>query len=333
MPVSNATYIFAINLFQYGFTLILPAISLIGFVLNCICFIVFSNRNLKEKIHFYLMIKSFIQTILQAIFVFIPYDSCYDCASFKTFGAMVFSLWINKYLRHSLYLFDSIVEIVITFNRYYIIKSSESILVNRNDKIFVFICGIICLIVYIPNLFAYEIVLYEIKGKKLFFLEKKFWPLILDYFFSYFTVLVNISTILILTPANIAVLIQFKIFMKKKNKMRITNVIVPTVQQFHPRTKKENAQSKFTKMILIVSFLFILGRLGEIVPNIFYYVFERNELSWYADFIIKSSIVNIFVQYNSCIIFSINFFIYYSFNKPFKNYFLKIFFCKKIPQN
>ena len=70
MPVSNATYIFAKNLFQYGFTLILPAISLIGFVLNCICFIVFSNRNLKEKIHFYLMIKSFIQTILQAIFVF-----------------------------------------------------------------------------------------------------------------------------------------------------------------------------------------------------------------------------------------------------------------------
>jgi hypothetical protein len=75
MSASYSTHTFAINLFQYGYIIVIPIISLIGFLLNGICIIVFSNRNLKEKIHFYLMTKSFIEMLLLAIFVFIPYYS------------------------------------------------------------------------------------------------------------------------------------------------------------------------------------------------------------------------------------------------------------------
>ena len=50
------------------------------------------------------------------------------------------------------------------------------------------------------------------------------------------------------------------------------------------KTKKVNSHRNFTKMILIVSFLFVFSRIGEISPNIFYFSYKIDELSWVIDF-------------------------------------------------
>ena len=338
MSAPYSTHTFAINLFQYGYIIVIPIISLIGFLLNGVCIIVFSNRNLKEKIHFYLMTKSFIEMLLLAIFVFIPYDSCIDCASFETYGSILFSMWINGYLGYSLHLFDSIIEIVITINRFFIIKSSEKILANIKDKIFIFICGFISMIIFVPNLFLYEIESYKTKeGTQAFYLEQKNSDPYLLYFINNATAFVDVITLLILLPVNIAVIVQFKRFIDKKNRLTISNLIpIPQRTNVIRPTKKRKTETKFNKMILLVSFLFILVRIGEIIPYIFLHSIRVDDPNFDPnisnDMVDITSIIKIFSQFISCIIISANFFVYYSFNTPFKVFFFKLFLCKNLPQ-
>jgi hypothetical protein len=194
------------------------------------------------------------------------------------------------------------------------------------------------MIIFVPNLFLYEIESYKTKeGTQAFYLGQKNSDPYLLYFINNSTVFVNGITLLILLPVNIAVIVQFKRFIDKKNRLTISNLIpIPQRTNVIQPTKKRKTETKFNKMILLVSFLFILVRIGEIIPNIFVYflgIDDSNfDLSISKDMVDKQSIIKIFSQFISCIIFSANFFVYYSFNTPFKVFFFKLFLCKNLPQ-
>ena len=132
----------------------------------------------------------------------------------------------------------------------------------------------------------------------------------------------NILTIFILIPFNIMVLIKYRRFIKKKS---ISRIVIGPIQKLK-FAKECISQKRFTKMILIFSFTFILSRLGEASARI---VDIFNKYLHEDTYLIYCSILNILVEFNTYIIFSLNFFIYYFFNKPFRNCFKSMISFKK----
>ena len=147
-------------------------------------------------------------------------------------------------------------------------------------------------------------------------------------YLSCVTFIQNILTVIILIPFNFIVLCKYKKFIKKKQ-MTIYRImpVQPVITRSSSNSiKKLNAQQRFTKMILIVSFLFILSRLGEAsikVADLIFIMLNAN-----SNYSVYFAILNMFVEFNTCFIISMNFFILFSFNKPFRDFFKVKFFCR-----
>ena len=233
-----------------------------------------------------------------------------------------FTLVSFKFLRNILYSYITIIEILITFNRYFIIKSTNKIKTKRNDKLLVYGLGVVCFIIYAPYLFTYKID--WLKGTLSFteFSETQFYII----YFQAITIGQNLLTIIILIPYNIIVLIAYKKFIVKKQSI-LRSVIIPTrIENQITMPLKANSQKRFTKMILIISFLFIFIRLSSILVQMFAYysIFNPTEA-----FDLYVGILNTFSTLSIYFSFSINIFIYYVFNLPFKETFISIFSFQK----
>ena len=68
---------FFLKSYNIGFVIVTPTICVIGLILNLLCFIVFLR--LKEKIFFYLAIKSLAESLLLVTGAISPYILCMTC--------------------------------------------------------------------------------------------------------------------------------------------------------------------------------------------------------------------------------------------------------------
>jgi hypothetical protein len=159
---------------------ILPTLYLINVLICVICFIVLSSPKLKKDVFFYLKIKA---------------------------------------IADGLYLL--ILEKIIAVNRYFIIRSKTKILVRRKDNFLVLFAALFSLL-YFPNIFLFLIVKEKTDRPDNFYIyhiEK------IDVDESYYSWMIfrdfaaNFLPILILIPAKIVILIQFKKFIVKKQKL------------------------------------------------------------------------------------------------------------------
>lgn len=319
--------LFFIYLYKIGYLFVLPIICVIGFFLNLICWLVLLNPSLREKIYFYFTIKVFLGIFLLAFGALTPYVICMDCATYETYSSMVINLVGYKFMRNSMYLFATLIEIIITFDRYFTLRTRAKIFVTKKNKLFLAGCGLFSALVYLPTLFAEKIThsrKYKPDGYTLTatkFGEQK-------YYYTYLTcvsLISNVLTILILLPFNIMILVKYRKFIKRKN--IISKIVISPVRK--PRlnlTQSNLSQKKFTKMILVISFLFILSRLGEASVRIFNSFHDVVQLEFF-DF--YSTVLTIFVEFNTYVIFSSDFFVYYIFNKPFRDCFKRIFLCNR----
>ena len=147
-----------------------------------------------------------------------------------------------------------------------------------------------------------------------------------DSFYPFFFILANIISIIILLPLNTITLIKFKKFIKNKSTV---NTLVRQENNANRLVLQENAktESRFTRMIVSISFLFIFSRLCEASVAFFLIYNDFNISNEYLKLIF--SILNIFVFVFINLIFSINFLIFYFFNNTFGKKFDLIFCCKK----
>jgi len=235
---------------------------------------------------------------------------------------------IFRYLKNVFFLCSTIMEMAVTFERLILIQSTTKTLVTRKDKIIVSMCIFLSFFIFVPVLFAETI---ESKENGHFILKqteltkKKMYTIYL----TCVSFIPNILTVVVIIPFNLIVLFKYRKFIKKKNSISITRIVLAVLPRNLPNTSEIiDSQKRFTRMILIVSFLFILSRLSEAsirVTDLLYTYFKP-----YSLYSVYFTILNIFVEIIACIIFSLNFFIYYSFNKPFRDSFNKKFLCRKI---
>ncbi len=293
-----------------------PIICLAGFFLSLFSFIVFLKLS-KGRIFFYLMVKSLLEMLLFAFGTLTPYLSCLFCSTANTKHSQWIKLILYVYLKPVLFLFITILEIVISINRYFSIKNTEKIDTNKNDKIFVISSAIIVSLIFSVFFFGYKIELVTINNLKLFVIATT------DFgsktFFSVYSLFVNfisnLLTIFVLIPLNIILFIQFKKFIERKK--RLLN-----------QTDRIINDTRFTKMILITSFLFIFSRLFEAfidIVSIYYYLSKNKDYIFYYFLIL-----NLFVLVNTYFIISLNFIIFYYSNKPYRDTFKQIFCRRKV---
>jgi hypothetical protein len=317
---------FFVGLFDIGFVIVSPIICIIGLILNILCCIVFFN--LKEKIFFYLGFKSLAESLFLMIRAISPYLSCFNCDLDNTYVRMLIIFISRKFLELVIYSLITILEIEISFNRYFLVNSHKTkLLIEKKDKIKISVYIVVSILMFIPCLFAYEIkrmmpFAYEYilaqngMGKNLIYMN----------FYSFFYLLANIVSILILLPLNIIILLKFKKFIKNKSAV---NTLVRQENNASRLVLQENAkaESRFTRMIVFISFLFIFSRLCEASVAFFVIYNDFNILNEY--FKLFYSILSILVFVFNNLIFSINFLIFYFFNNTFVKKFNEIFCCKK----
>jgi hypothetical protein len=331
---------FFVDLYDIGFVIISPIICIIGLILNILCCIVFFS--LKEKIFFYLGFKALAECLFLMIGAISPYIICYDCDLNNTYFRMLVILVANKFLKMAVFLVISILEIEIAFNRYNLINSHNTkTLIEKKDKIKILIYLIICILIYVPCFFAYEIKRMMPFAYEYILVQNKMGNnLIFIYFYSCFNLIADILSILILLPLNIIILLKFNKFIKNKsqNTTRSTTInrshLSTIMNQDNNRNRtvllQENTktETRFTRMIVSISFFFIFSRLCQAAVSI---IVIYNELIDYSIKYFKFSytILNIFGIIFTNLMFSFNFLIFYFFNNTFRKKFDLIFCCKK----
>jgi len=325
---------FFVNLYNIGFVILTPIICVLGLTLNIICCITFFK--LKEKIFFYLAYKSLAESLYLATGAISPFISCYSCDLEDTYFRMMITLITAKFFKMAVFSFVTILEIEISFNRYSLVNShSTNTVIEKKDKIKILIYTIVSILLYLPCFFAFEI-------KRIIPYENEYRLVqnnignhpIFMYVYSYLGFIGNILSILVLLPLNVIILIKFKKFIKNKSQNRVRPIAQTLVQARQENVAnrlvlQENAktETRFTRMIVAISFLFIFSRLCE--ASIAFFILYNQYIKLIDYFKLYFSILNIFVYALNYIIFSCNFFIYYIFNSTFKKKFKFIFCCKK----
>ena len=322
----NNHYFFELAVFfsNTGFQTILPATCLLSLMFSCICLIVFQNMKSKENIFFYFKMKTIFEILIILINGFAPLVSCSSCFKVQStcYLSLFYSLFFFKFLRNVSSMLITILEIIISVNRYFIIKSKTRILVGRRDKLVVFFALIISLVIFLPVLFFLKIEknilnIYQIKHDQ----SKSYVVYLISANF-----IQNVLPILVILPANIVVLFRYKKFIAKKRSVTAVGNSRSVTQSNKANKKMNYLQKKFIKMILIVSFVFMFSRIVDGI-NMAIQLFENSFHPYVFLLCINTGgFVAILV---SNLVFVGNFYIFLKFNKPFRDNFKYIFYCKK----
>ncbi len=304
--------VFYIDMMDIGYMTIYPLICTVGFLISSVCFITLLISKLKEKTFFYLRIKSLLELFLLLFGILVPFLNCSSCNS-KIH--IITCIIIYKYLTNSFYLYATVIEIIIAANRHFILKSKKKNITKIKDKLFAFILFFSCLVVHVPNVFENNIVNSDEMNDS-YRLEKSDFSKT-DFFYYYIVcigLVQNVLTVFLLIPINIMVVFEFKKFMTEKRKRLATE---------SAKKNNHNEERKFNKMIIFHSLIFIYTRLIEGITEMFQIYFFIKPPSFMFNYYFY--VLSIFVKYNTNFFFSMNFFIYYWFNQPFRDSFKKIF--------
>lgn len=154
---TNNVYSFQIiiNLF------LLPLISSIGFLLNFLCVLVYWRilRVNNDVLYKYLCINSISNSIAMLIDTFSPLALCGDnCRISQTYSAQLFYLYGFIYFADAFETFSSLIDIVLTVDRFAKVSNRLKNFRKISYKIIIFILLLISLLYYIPFILKKEIV-------------------------------------------------------------------------------------------------------------------------------------------------------------------------------
>lgn len=302
------------------------SISFIGSILNLLCIIGFLNikeirHQSKTNLFRYLLGKSIVDSynvIRNSIFssVFCRPD---DCFLTKYYIACNISLVINNYIGRVTLLMSILLELAANFNRYRVITNKftffDKISIHLKILIIVFYCFAFYIYIFfqenclIPNelILSNETMSYYIYVTNF---TNTNLGIVLKFMHTFVRDVVCIILIMVL---NILILIFMRQSFKRKRELAPNTP--SSAAKIEQNRKLEKSENNLTYMILTSSLINILGHMV-----LFINLLPIDSIKYNSCF----NSVAPFLLYFS---YSINFFVYYFFNKNFKRYF-KINFIK-----
>lgn len=321
---------------------IIPSISLIGFILNIIALIVLTNRKFKERDRFkYVIVKIGLEMIGSLMGIgFQNYLKCIidnyilgiNCTET---GSYIFQFFraLYKYVGVVLYIWTGINEILLTYDRYLILKAKKNWFNEQSSfKYILLICGILTSVIYLPYALSSKISL-VVNSTNLYYLETTEFAL--SNFYQVYTIIlqavVNIILLIVIIVFSVVVLVKFKKFIR--NHSSLANNHSSSVNNIQENIFKKT-ELNMLKMTITLSILLSIMRFTDLATTILFRlsILSRN-LSGNATNISNK----LFLLYlgNLCyvIIFitaSENFFVLFVFNKQFRENFKSVYLTEKV---
>jgi hypothetical protein len=204
------------------------------------------------------------------------------CKSNKSYFLALLRLYVYRYLIYCIYVWQSINEVLINYDRYLVFSNKKN-LFNRNNsfKIILFSTGLSSFLLFVPNLFAYQISLdpNEKDNYDYYYISKtKFGNTYLFQLYLFFMLgASNIFSTLFLIITSIKLVLEARNFCR--NSIIQNNSY--NYQTVNSRKIKERNKIDMNifKLVLIMSIIFTLVRLNDFVYSLYDSLFVLNFVS------------------------------------------------------
>ena len=286
---------------------LMPLVSLIGILSNGLSTIIFHNilsDKTKKFVFLYsfkcLQAKSLYDLSLFLIHIFIPIY--YVDSSANSLGSIVWYIYFYNY-GESVFLFVSNIFEIISMLDFYTIISNKSNIIKQFRFIYVFLfVSIFGFLFNILILFRYQIVNTSNGYRDI---KSNFYSTQLDRYLRFVeTFIRDILSLMIIFLINLMMIVKMKKASVKRQSLKLVNSV----------NLINKAHRKAFLMVFVVSLIYLIGR----IPLMVYYLpFEKYETSLWQCYY-NWSLLPYYLSY------SLNIFIYYFYNKHFRDYFKKL---------
>lgn len=334
-------------------TFIVPIISAFGILTNLINVVVFSQKELKDVTFKYFKLQSLSNSIylMIAFFLFVPRCGIY-CQISHTFTAQLYLYVFHTYIKGIFAILSICIQITVGFYRFLIVINHHNTSKFQNYKLITSFLLVFSIIFYLPNLITKKIQLNnEINNSSMTYTTNftEFgqtnwgkWLVILVV-----TIFRGFIASAIIIIVGIITLIKLNKHINQSNKLKVKKlknylleVSLATFDKqksnsrsfFHYEVKSDatketlkakratNSNRNITIMVISSGFLFVVGN----IPNSIAYVYQQyvdTDSLFFRTLAILANLLLFIVQGSDI-------FIYYLFNKQYKNGFRKIFKLK-----
>jgi hypothetical protein len=327
----------------------MPAISLVGFLLNCLCVRVLLHPKLRSEANKYLLFKTVLHILLLILTSTSPVVTCAFCPISQTYQAQVYHLYVLVYVSNALFTCTSLVEIALSYETLLMFKQ------KMKNIPFIYFCSFAIAFSLLYNVpYTLTNTIERLTGTLNFIqMPTNFGKSTVYRIFNILgTFLQSFIALIILIILNTFIVIEFKRYMSKKagltsnasvmpksrlvvpsriheNDFSMSNSIVADTTQKNTGLSLNNqknrtrpASRKFTTMFLMASIFYSISRLLNLInisTNQIYQLngITSNQFTFY--FSPLTSLITLFY-------FGTNLFTYLTFNKIFRECFRKIFF-------
>jgi hypothetical protein len=232
-------------------TFVLPTICFASMLTNLLNINVLSKLKSVDRIYNYMYLKSITNTfyLLICFFAFL-----YKCGNFceleSNFLVRLYQFYLSLYASSCLAMFDLLIEIIISFNRYLTISNSKWFK-NVHVNLVVYPCLLFSFIFYLPRLFFYQIkVSNSINSTLEFGYESEYYLELIERL-EYFSSLSNWIETFIRSFLIILLIVFINVLSFLRYKHNIHNLIL-----MESLKKSLNGKINMNKIFLILIFYF-----------------------------------------------------------------------------
>ena len=248
-------------------------------------------------------------------------------------------IFCYKYMSVVIYIWSATNEILLTFDRYFILKDKKNWFNKPGSfKYIVLANGILSMVVYSPYLFSYQI-LPVANSTNIYYLkltqfgsstENSMFALIMHG-------LMNIVLFIIIMPLSILVIVEFKNFVKKSTILNgINSASTNDIIQTNRTNIFKKTEANMIKMTITLSFFLVILRFFDLVSTTLYrYSVISSNLTGVRTGLSQKIFLVLIGNLAYVIIFAqagMNFFVLFAFNKQFRKSFNNIYLENKVNQ-
>ena len=275
---------------------VIPITALISVTLR-VSFVMFLCKHPLPATPKYILLfyKMFITTLLHSILIAYQNCICNACSDilFSSYSFKIYQLYLNQYLMNALKTQLNFFEVLITYERYCVLKRTQSGFTRVNLRYTFLISLFIALLLQLPDIFTRDIN-YSYSNNLYYFTFTSFGNSSL-YFWYQISIMsiIRFSSITSIIVMNIFNVIEYKKFIRNKHIM---------VKE----TNKIHTDIRFTRMIIISTSLFAFGMLNitwsymlsqiNLLNKIYYTSFQNLAIMVSQEIIILVLINDIFLH-------------------------------------
>ncbi len=297
-------------------TFIIPVICGFGMITNSICILVFVKLKLKYSLFKYMLVTSTYNFFYLFLCSFsFSFRCSYFCSFESTWIARVYQVYIYLYFTSVLAISNSIFELVIYIKRY---MSMRNLKIGKKVPIqwIILAVTISSLVFYLPVLFVFTFEKDSLKNSSYNFVKTEFSKTIISRALIILITTIRGPVILVfIFIINILTIIEFKRLVDRKSRLQKNELNRPANNKSHEiNSLSRKSEINMSKMVICMWFLFIVCNLPNTV------VFITNILGYD-----KTSFYLYLTTCSNTVLFiyhGLSFFIYYWFNKKFRNFLL-----------